>query len=54
MRKGKGVTWGSTGWSSISRPLLISVLVIMLAMTQSVWGRDPDQRYKDFSAARLV
>ena len=32
---------------SISRPLLISVSVIMLAMTQSVWGRDPDQRYKD-------
>jgi hypothetical protein len=34
---------------SISRPLLISVSVIMLAMTQSVWGRDPDQRYKDSS-----
>jgi hypothetical protein len=30
-----------------SRALLISISVIMLAMTQSVWGRDLDQRYKD-------
>jgi len=47
MRKGQRRRMRKHWLESTSRPLLISVSVIMLAMTQSVWGRDPDQRYKD-------